>query len=81
MKAIRCTGCWQPISFMTKRCPRCGNTDPHNLRKSITELVLGATAIVGGIGIVFFVFLSQIGYSGSTPVIDPASAVIASQSR
>jgi hypothetical protein len=81
MQAIRCTGCWQPISFMTSRCPRCGNTDPLNLRKSITELVLGATAVVGGIGIVFLVYLSQLGYSGSTPVIDPASALMVSRSR
>ena len=44
---------------MKERCQRCGNFDRGRVHKAIAGLLLGTTALVGAIGIVFLAWLSQ----------------------
>ena len=47
------------MSFTAGRCQRCGDVDPIGFRKSVTELLLGITAMLGAVAIVLFAFVSQ----------------------
>ena len=59
MKELHCRTCFQHMSFTAGRCQRCGDVDPIGFRKSVTELLLGITAMLGAVAIVLFAFVSQ----------------------
>ena len=58
-KRSHCGTCFQALSPMKVRCPRCGKIDRHRVSKASAELALGTTAVLGAIGIVFLAVLSQ----------------------
>jgi hypothetical protein len=59
MQFVRCRRCFQVLSPMKVCCPRCGNFDRARVGKAITALLLGTTAVIGAIGIVFLAVLGQ----------------------
>ena len=59
MRLVRCKKCFQALSPMKVRCPQCGNFDRVRVGKAIADLLLGTTALLGAIGIVFLACLSQ----------------------
>jgi NMD protein affecting ribosome stability and mRNA decay len=44
---------------MKVRCPRCGKNDNRRVGKVCTEILLGTTAVLVAIGIVFLAVMSQ----------------------
>jgi hypothetical protein len=56
MKFIRCRRCFQALSPVKVRCPRCGKSDHIRVYTAIAHLLLGA-AVVGMTGIVLLAVL------------------------
>jgi hypothetical protein len=56
---MRCPRCFQPLSPLKVRCGQCGRTDYRRVLKTVGDLLLGSTALVGAIAIVFLAFQSQ----------------------
>jgi predicted nucleic acid-binding Zn ribbon protein len=54
-----CGTCFQALSPMKVWCQRCGKIDNRRVGKACTELLLGTTAVLVAIGIVFLAVMSQ----------------------
>lgn len=53
MTLIHCRACWQPMSALALRCPRCGDLDKYRLRRAVVKLALFlfAAAIILGLAL------------------------------
>ena len=40
MSQVHCRACWQPMSSLALRCPRCGDVDTFRARRAIAKLLV-----------------------------------------
>jgi len=40
MNQVHCRRCWQPMSSVARRCPRCGDVDKFRARRGIAKLLV-----------------------------------------
>jgi hypothetical protein len=55
MSMIHCRACWQPVSLMGRRCPRCGDDDKYRRRRTVAKwatcLIVAVAAAVVALGL------------------------------
>ncbi len=51
MSEVHCRACWQPMSSLVLRCPRCGDVHTFRIRRAIAKLfvflVVTALTLIG----------------------------------
>jgi hypothetical protein len=55
-----CPKCFQALSPMKVRCPEWGNFDRRRVGNAVADLLLGTTAFIGALGLVFLAVLEQV---------------------
>jgi hypothetical protein len=50
-----CRGCWQPVSTLVRRCPRCGDVDKYRIRLAVIKVALSVVVAAIVFGVVLWI--------------------------